>query len=347
MTVTIRDVAARAGVTKSVVSAVLNNRTTTVRVAEATRQRVQQAAQELQYRPNALARALTQKRTDTIGIVPQWASYLSVWSGFTGEMMQGVSAAAIREGYGILLNFRVETGLEQEIGGIRDGRIDGALLWRHSSDPLALRLQERGFPAVTMFGTHGDPAVWWVDCDNRLGGRLATEYLLRLGHTRIAHLTASGEDRYVQERRAGYQEALHAAGLPGRPEWIINMGWEGSNESVYEQVRAMLTAPDRPTALFAWYDGIAMKMLQKAREWGLRVPEDLSIIGFDSTTQCLLTTPTLTSIRQPISEIADGAATLLIRRIRGEDVQDTHRLFAPTLDARGSSGPIGKASSDR
>ena len=339
MAATIRDVAAKAGVTKSVVSAVLNGRTTTVRVGEETRQRVQQAARQLQYRPNALARALTQKRTDIIGIVPQQVVYLSVWSGFTSEMMQGVSAAAIREGYGVLLNFCEETGLEQVSGGITDGRIDGALLWRFASDPLAMHLHERGFPAVIIFGAHDDPAVWWVDCDNRLGGRLATEYLLRLGHTRIAHLTTHSDERYVKDRLAGYQEALRAAGLPVRSEWIIDVGWEGSNERVYEQVRAMLNAPKCPTAIFAWYDGVAIKLLHKAREWGLRVPEDLSIIGFDSTAQCLLTTPALTSIRQPIREIADCAATLLVQRIRGETVEDPRRLFAPTLDERASCAP--------
>jgi DNA-binding LacI/PurR family transcriptional regulator len=88
------------------------------------------------------------------------------------------------------------------------------------------------------------------------------------------------------------------------------------------------------------YDGAAIKMLHKAREWGLRVPEDLSVIGFDSTAQCLLTTPTLTSVRQPIHEIADLAATMLIQRIRGEEVFQTRRLFAPTVDERGSCKPF-------
>src|SRR5579862_847549 len=154
MAVTIRDVAARAGVTKSVVSVILNERQSTIRVSEETRQRVRQIAQELHFRPNALARGLTRKRTDTIGVVPQWAGYLSVWSGFTSEMMQGISATAIREGYGVLLNFREESGLEQESAGVMDGRIDGALLWRAPSDPLAESLHAHGFPAVMMFGTH-------------------------------------------------------------------------------------------------------------------------------------------------------------------------------------------------
>lgn len=339
MTITIRDVAAKAGVTKAVVSAVLNGRFTTVRVSEETRERVRQAAKELHYRPNALARALKQKRTDAIGIVPQWAGYLSVWSGFTGEMMQGVSATAIREGYGVLLNFRAEAGLEQESAGITDGRIDGALLWRHSADPLAQRLHERKFPAVMMFGSHDDAAIWYVDCDNRLGGRLAMEHLLGLGHTRIAHLTTHSDERYVQDRRAAYQEAMRHAGLAVRPEWIIDVGWEGSPENAFEPLRALLTAPERPTALFAWYDGVAIKVLHKAQEWGLRVPEDLSIIGFDSTAQCLLTTPPLTSVRQPIRDIADCAATLLIQRIRGDAVENPRRLFTPTLDERGSCAP--------
>jgi len=339
MATTIRDVAEKAGVTKSVVSAILNGRHSNIRVSEETRQRVRQIALELHYRPNALARGLTRKRTDTIGIVPQWAGFLSVWSGFTSEMMQGVSATAIRESYGVLLNFRAETGPEQESAGIMDGRIDGALLWRSSTDPLAENLQAQGFPAVMMFGVHDNPDIWYVDCDNVLGGRRATEHLLGLGHTRILHLSAESTERYVHDRLAGYKQALLSAGLPVRPEWIVNMRWEGDDERAYEQIRALLDAPEPPTAIFAWYDGVAIKMLQKAQEWGLRLPDDLSIIGFDSTAQCLLTSPPLTSIRQPIREIADCAADILVRRIRGEAVEETHRLFTPTLDERGSCAP--------
>ena len=86
----------------------------------------------------------------------------------------------------------------------------------------------------------------------------------------------------MQDRRAAYQEAMRHAGLAVRPEWIIDVGWEGSPENAFEPLRALLTAPERPTALFAWYDGVAIKVLHKAQEWGLRVPEDLSIIGFNS-----------------------------------------------------------------
>ena len=336
MAVTIREVAAKAGVTKAVVSAVLNERHTTIRVSQQTRERIQQAAKELHYRPNAVGRALARKRTDTIGIVPQWTGYLSVWSGFTSEMMQGISAAAIREGYRVLLNFRNEPSLDQEIAAITDGQIDGALLWRNAADPMAQRLEESGFAAVTMFGPHPDPGIWFVDCDNVVGGRLATELLLGLGHTRILHLTANPDEAYVRDRCRGYQEALLDAGIPLRPDWIIDVGWEGSEDSVYTRIEALLRTPEGPTAVFAWYDGVAIRLLQKARDWGIRVPEDLSVVGFDSTAQCLLTFPPLTSVRQPIREIADCATTLLIQRLRGETVAETRRLFTPTLEERGS-----------
>ena len=338
MAVTIREVAAKAGVTKAVVSAVLNERHTVIRVSEETRKRVREAAEALHYRPNAVGRALARKRTDTIGIVPQWSGYLSVWSGFTSEMMQGISAAAIREGYRVLLNFRSESGPDKEIAAVTDGQIDGALLWRNSSDPMAQRLEESGFPAVMMFGPHADPAIWCVDCDNVLGGRLATEFLLRLGHTRILHLTTGQGESYARDRCRGYREALQDAGIPPRPEWIIDVGWENSEDAVYLQIETLLRSAEGPTAVFAWYDGVAIRLLHKAREWDLRVPENLSVIGFDSTAQCLLTSPPLTSVRQPIREIADCAATLLIRRIRGETVEETHRLFTPTLEERGSCG---------
>lgn len=337
MAVTIRDVAERAGVAKSVVSTVLNGReTSTTRVSEETSRRVRQAALDLHYRPNALARGLAQKRTDILGIVPLWAGYLSVWSGFVSEMMQGVAATALRERYSVLLSFEQHENLEQQVSSITDGRIDGALLWRPPSDPLAQRLQEVGFPVVMMFGHHENRAIWSVDCDNFTGGRLATEYLISLGHSRILHLTGDPRHSYVRDRRLGYEQTMESAGLPVRPEWILNVGWELSGEEAYDHVRRQLARPERPTAVFAWYDGVALQVLRKASEWGLRVPDDFSIIGFDSTTECAYTSPPLTSVRQPIEAIAACAATMLIQKIRGESIEQVHHVFSPTLDVRAS-----------
>jgi DNA-binding LacI/PurR family transcriptional regulator len=343
--VTIRDVARKAGVAKSVVSTVLSGRLTTTRVSEETRQRVYDAARELHYSPNALARGLARKRSDTFGIIPLWSGCLSVWSGFVSEMMQGVTVAAERERYGMLLNFmnvdydEDEETAARQVAEITDGRIDGALLWRLPTDPLAQRLYERGFPVVMMFGSHNILDIPSADCDNVLGGRLATEYLLELGHTRILHLTGNQRERYVRDRIAGYEHALQNAGLPIRPEWIVDVGWEQSVDAPYTHVRRLLTGRERPTAVFAWYDGVACRMLQKAAEWGIRVPQELSIIGFDSTAQYAFTSPPLTSMRQPIQEIADCAATMLIRRIRGEPLESAHRLFIPSLNIRGSCAP--------
>ncbi|HLK60610.1 MAG TPA: LacI family DNA-binding transcriptional regulator [Chthonomonadaceae bacterium] len=345
MAVTIRQVAARAGVTKGVVSTVLSGRQTTTRVSEETRQRVLKAAAELHYRPNAMAKGLARKRADTLGIIPQWSGYLSAWSGFVSEMMQGITAAALREHYGVLLNFLAaeynpeEESLEQQVADVMDGRLDGALLWRPPGDPLAQHLHESAFPIVMMFGSHDNPDIASVDCDNLLGGRLATEYLLSLGHTRILHLTANARENYVRERCLGYQQALSNAGIPVRPEWIVDVGWEKSGDETYERLKPLFEGDGRATAVFAWYDGVAFRMLEKAREWGLNVPQQLSMVGFDGTAQYAYTAPPLTSVYQPIKEIADCAATLLIQQIRGESVEEIHRIFPPILEERRSCAP--------
>ncbi|MCA1595955.1 MAG: substrate-binding domain-containing protein, partial [Chloroflexi bacterium] len=126
-------------------------------------------------------------------------------------------------------------------------------------------------------------------------------------------------------------------------ERIVNVGWELSDEKCKAQLEELLCSSRGPCAVFAWYDEVAIKLLQAAREWGLKSPEDLSVVGFDSTQQCELTSPRLTSVRQPIREMADCATTMLIRRINGEPVEEIHHVFKPTLDVRDSCAPVGGA----
>lgn len=338
MAVTIREVAQRAGVSKAAVSYVLNGRETAVRIPSATQQRIRDAARELDYHPNALARGLARRRTDTVSLVLHSGTNFAVMHGFTGAMLQGVTDATVQLGYDLILHTKTEPTLDDLIADVTDGRSDGALLMRHADDPLVTRLQERGFPFVLMFGRHVNPGVWLVDCDNVLGGRLATEYLLSLGHRRILHLTEDGRSSSGSDRREGYKQALRDHGLRVRPEWIVDIYWEYGEDRKYDRVRELLTGPNRPTAIFAWYDGVAARALQVARELGLRVPEDLSIIGFDSTALCEQTDPPLTSVRQPVQEMAHHAMTMLAHRLRGEPVAETQKLFTPSLDRRSSCG---------
>lgn len=333
---TIQDVARRAGVSKATVSYVLNGRETSVRITEATRERVYAAVRALNYHPNANARALNHKRTDAIALVMQYARMFSGWSGFTNEMMRGASEAAFRSGYDLMLQTREKPGLEQEVATLTDGRVDGALLLRDVDDRLADTLLARGFPCVLMFSRSDNPDQWLVDCDDVLGGRMATEYLLRLGHRRILHLAGARRSAAAQDRRRGYEQALCDAGIEPRAELCVEITFAGAD---YGPVADLLQAPDRPTAVFAWSDETAVRLMTLARGLGLRVPEDLSVVGFDSTDFCDHTDPPLTSLRQPVREMAALALEMLVQQIRGEEVAQTRRYFTPVLDERCSCMP--------
>lgn len=338
MPATIRDVAKLAGVSKAAVSYVLNGRKTSIKITEETRNRILAAARQLNYHPNALARGLAHKRTDTITLVMQYAFMFSGWSGFTNEMMHGVSEAAYHLGYDLMLHTKDQPDFEREVAALTDGRADGALLLRDIDDPLAEMLTQRGFPCVLFFSRSANPDVWYVDCDNVLGGRIATEYLLNLGHRRIMYLSGIRRSSAAMDRLEGYEQALCDRGIAPRPDWIIELTYADAS---FETVEAALHAPDRPTAAFAWSDEVAVRLMTLARGMGLRIPEDLSIIGFDSTELCDHTHPPLTSIRQPIHEMAAHALEMLTRRIRGEEVGETHVLFPPSLVVRGSCAPPG------
>jgi LacI family transcriptional regulator len=338
--VTLEDVARRAGVSKVTVSNILNNRPTAVPISEATRQRVLAVVQELGYYPNAVARALVQKRTDTIAVVLQFPAIFQGWSGFTNELMHGVSDKAIELGYDILMHTRAQPSVEAEAQALMDGRVDGALLLRDYNDPLIELLAERGFPHVLFFTRSHRDNAYWVDCDNEAGARLAVAHLVQLGHRRIAHLAGSPQACSARDRLQGYRQAMEAHGLTVRAEWIIPAPYGGADLTPLAE---LLRRPDRPTALFAWSDEVAIRALSLCSELGLKVPDDLAIVGYDSTPICEHTNPPLTSVRQPIYQMAADALAMLVKLIRGERVEPRTRIYPPTLDIRASCGASGEA----
>lgn len=346
MPVTMRDVAQKAGVSKATVSYVLNGRGDTMRIAPETRVRILDAIRELGYHPNALARSLAHKQTHTVAVVMQYPALFSGWSGFTNELMHGVTDAAIAQGYDLMLHTRnpqnhwetgERDGVEREVENLTDGRVDGALLLRDRDDPLAIALQERRFPVVLMFTHSVDPAIWFVDCDNIAGGRMATEHLLQRGHRRIVHLAGPVRSCAGEERQIGYRQALARAGIPVNERWIQEIGSPLSDYSA--ALGLWETAQEqRPTAVFAWSDDVAIQMMRLLRERGIRVPQDVAVIGFDSTALCDHTDPPLTSVRQPVYPMARQALGLLTQKIQDESPAQTQIRVAPEIVVRKSCG---------
>ncbi len=333
--ITLEDVAKRAGVSKVTVSNILNNRPTAVPISEATRQRVLAVVQELGYYPNAVARALARQRTDTIAIVLQFPAIFLGWSGFTNALMHGVSDQAIALGYDILLHTRAQPSVELEAQSLMDGRVDGALLLRDYDDPLSSILAEHDFPHVLFFTRSPRPDVCWVDCDNYKGAQLAVEHLLALGRTRIAHLAGPPSACSALDRLQGYRDAMEQHGLSVPAEWMIPAHYSGADLT---PLAKLLLQPKRPNAIFAWSDEVAIRAMNLCKELELQVPEDVAVVGFDSTQTCEYTDPPLTSVRQPIYEMAATALEMLVKLIRHEPLTEHTRVFEPTLDVRGSCG---------
>lgn len=339
--VTIKDVAARGGVSKTAVSYVLSGREAGVRISDETRRRVLAAAQDLGYHPNALARGLARRQTDTLALVMQFPSVFSGWSGFTNELMHGATDAATALGFDLMLHTKGLDSASLDAAALTDGRADGALLLRDQDDPLPTCLAERGFPFVQIFSRPSESSEifsssCFVDCDNVSGAVLAVNYLWSLGHRRIGHLSGSPHSAAAADRLRGWRDALQGHGVAPNLEWECGMTYAGSDFSPFT---AMMSRPNCPTAIFAWSDDVAIRAIRVLSEIGLRVPEDVSVLGFDGTQMCDHTTPRLSSVRQPVYEMAARGVETLAALLRQEPLPQTQTIFAPVLSLRDSCGP--------
>ncbi|HEY0867767.1 MAG TPA: LacI family DNA-binding transcriptional regulator [Fimbriimonas sp.] len=333
---TIEDVARMAGVGKVTVSYVLNGRSESARISSGTAEKVLNAARELNYRPNALARMLVTKQTQTLAVVFQYGDYFSAWSSFTNEVMRGVCEAAVASGYDLMLHTKPVANAECEADNLVDGRVEGALILRDQDDPTLKHLLDRDFPCVQFFTRSDDPRAAWVDADNYAGGRMATRHLLELGHRRIAMLHGSPGSVASNDRYNGYRDALESAGIPLEPRFVLQAPELSSS---FEPVQRMFEGPERPTAVFVWSDDTAFLVLDVLRSMGLSVPNDVSVVGFDSLERCETTHPPLTSVRQPVREMAVRATVLLTDLLRGKQPEQKQILYPLCLDLRSSTAP--------
>ena len=296
--------------------------------------RVRDVANSLGYRANAIAKSLSTRRTDTLAVLFQSGAYFSAWSGFTSEVMRGVSEACYEEGFDLMLHTKPAATTDEEAAALNDGRVDGVLILRDEDDETFLKLVEQKLPCVQFF-THSDRQdVPSVDCNNVLGGYLATTHLINQGHRRIAMFSGGHRSVSSNERVAGYRQALEEAGIDCNPDWIIPTS---DRQSDLDQVLRLMQETHGPSALFVWSDDTAVTLMRDMRREGIRIPDEISIVGYDSLASAEMSEPPLTSVRQPVRQMAAEATRMLIQIVRGGNVPIRQILFDPVLDVRSST----------
>ncbi|CKG95037.1 LacI family transcriptional regulator [Mycolicibacterium smegmatis] len=292
-------------------------------MSEATRARVLAAADELNYVPNARARALRHSRSGTIGlIVPD------VNNAVFADMFSGVQMAASGHSTDVLLG-QIDApprGTQQLSRLVSEGRVDGVLLQRREDfddDMLAAVLE--GVPAVTI-NSRVPGRVGSVILDDQKGGGIATEHLITLGHSRIAFISGTAIHDTAQRRKEGYLETLASAGLRSEAAWVVDAGWEADAGSAALNTLyrgANLGKPDGPTAVVVASVNAAVGALSTALRLGLRVPEDLSIVGINTTWVSDTVYPALTTVRLPLQRLGEVAADVLMEHLGGRALTDT------------------------
>jgi LacI family transcriptional regulator len=315
-------VARAAGVSKSVASRALTG-DVRARMSAATRARILAAAAELDYVPNARARALRQSRSGAIGlIVPD------VNNAVFADMLLGVQEATTRDGTDVLLG-QVDpppAGTVQLSRLVREGRVDGLLIQRREDfdDPMLAAVLQSGIPAITINCRIPDRAGSVILDDHR-GAATATEHLITLGHRKIAFISGTKMHDTAARRKQGYADTLAAAVLPPDPAWIVDAGWEADAGSMALETlhrRAALGQPGGPTAVVVASVNAAVGALSTALRLGLQVPGELSIVGINTTWVSNTVYPAITTVRMPLRRLGEVAATMLIEHLGGGTLTD-------------------------
>jgi DNA-binding LacI/PurR family transcriptional regulator len=334
---TIKDVGRLAGVSQSTVSRVLSGADTAVPIAVATRQRVLRAAEALHYRPHPLARGLRGAGTALLGLIVR-----EIADPFFTAMLGVIAQEARRRGYNLVLGHAHSSAQEaQALTQVLEVRhCEAILLVGDLLDEPRLLAELAGTPRAVVAMCQGARAhgLSTINTDNDRGARLALEHLYGLGHRRIGLLDA-GWIGDAQPRRAEYVRFLRERGLPDRPEYRQVAPNEPAG-GLAAGAR-LLALPEPPTAIFATTDVLAIGVLKAAAAAGVRVPGQLSVVGFDDIPFAGYTLPALTTVRQPIEAMARLAIEVALRRGAAPGAAPETHSLAPELVVRESTAPLG------
>ncbi|AWP33085.1 HTH-type transcriptional repressor PurR [Pantoea eucalypti] len=334
---TIKDVAKRAGVSTTTVSHVINK---TRFVAEETRNAVWQAIKELHYSPSAVARSLKVNHTRTLGLLAT-----SSEAPYFAEIIEAIENHCFDKGYTLILG-NSHNDLQKQrayLSMMAQKRVDGLLVMcsEYPDDLLQMLEENRNIPMVVM--DWGESRADFTDTvlDNAFqGGYLAGRYLIERGHRDIGAIPGQMERNTGGGRHAGFLKALEEASIQPRAEWIVQGDFEP--ESGYQAMQQILSQKQRPTAVFCGGDIMAMGAICAADEMGLRVPQDISVIGYDNVRNARYFAPALTTVHQPKAQLGEKALDMLLDRITSKrEVSQTIEVH-PTLIERRSvaDGPF-------
>ncbi len=332
------DVARAAGVSRSTVSVVLNN-IENVAISEKTRQRVLQVAASLQYRPNVAARSVIMRKACAFGVVSCWEPDSPLFA----RPVKGMLAKLKSVGYGLTLcdleTQNVEEGIDVAIGYWRESRIDGLIGLMKTTDlfpsQMAEKLAKARLPYVLINANMAQTVAEVVSSDNFQAGFLATEHLLKLGHRRVAFLLRGAGARQPQsseeERYRGYAAAMQVAGISSTDTLVVHyVSGQLSIDTGYHAFKDYLqTALVRPTAVYAINDYLAIGAMYAAQDVGMAIPADLAIVGTDDYYIANQVRPSLTTVAQPLKELGEEAANILLARLAGKEPVKPGRIALP------------------
>lgn len=316
---TIKDVARLAGVSTTTVSHVINK---TRFVAEGTQEKVMKAVDELNYAPSAVARSLKCNTTRTIGMLVTQSTNL-----FFSEVIDGVESYCYRQGYTLIL---CNTGgiYEKQRDYIRmlaEKRVDGILVMCSDlTDELNEMLdRHKDIPKVIMDWGPENPQVDKIIDNSEEGGYLATKYLIEHGHTQIACLSGHFEKLACKERIEGFKRAMDEAKLSVNEDWILEGNFEC--DTAVLAADKIIAMDNKPTAVFCFNDTMALGLISRLQQQGLKVPDDISVIGYDNIELAEYFSPPLTTVHQPKRRVGKNAFEILMARIKNK--QNERRVF--------------------
>ena len=325
---TMEDVAARAGVSRALVSLVMRN---APNVSAQRRAAVVKAAEELGYSPHVMARSLASRISTVLGVMVN-----DLRNAFFADVVEGLDAAAQAAGFDLILNTggRMPSREGAALRSLLSFRPACVVLLSPVVPAAAIEAAARQCPVVLVSRTSRLSSVDTVNDDGEAGAALAVEHLVQLGHRRIAHLDGGGAAGAAARRR-GFRQAMRSHGL--EPIVVRSEHTDTAGEKAVQELLSSYSP--RPTALLAGNDFNAVGAISALEEHGLRVPEDVSVVGYDNTSLASLRHISLTTVDQPRAEMARLAFDAVLERVRGERTEPVRHLLHPSLVVRETTGP--------